>query len=134
MFLREFSKEQQKIYLNLAYALLWSDGEYKDEEKKLFSQYENEVSVDVTDIEKADFSIEIDKLKDITFVQKKKIFMELFLVASIDCEYAPEEKALLKIAKDKFSLTDKDVKSIAGAVNSLVIGLNKIQSVIEGED
>lgn len=132
MFLSDFTLEEQKIYLNLAYTLLWADGNYRDEEKEIFCKYQTEVLADITKAQKVDFKSEIDKLRSINSIKKREIFIELLALAMADREYASEEKKLLDIAETGLSISKQDVKRLTDAINSLIVSVEEIKKAVKG--
>ena len=77
MFLGEFSKEEQAIFLNLAYTMMYADHELKDDEREKFQLYQKEVEADITKAEVVDFVAELAKFQNLDITKKKMLLFEL---------------------------------------------------------
>lgn len=71
MFLGEFSKEEQAIFLNLAYTMMYADHELKDDEREKFQLYQKEVEADITKAEVVDFVAELAKFQNLDITKRR---------------------------------------------------------------
>lgn len=126
MYLHEFSRPVQKVFLNMAYTLLWADRKCTEAEKSAFQSYGYEVQVDVNQVQKIDFKEEVQKLTKLTSPEKKKFFFELMTMAMSDFDYADEERELLLIVSDAFNLSKTDIQNMKQLIQDLLNDIQKI--------
>lgn len=134
MFLAEFSKKNQKNYLELAFALVNADGKVTDEELNTLNLYKAEIP-DMQDIEAYrtdDISAAIEELGMLDIRSRKKVYFELISLAYTDNEFSDEERKFIKNIKVKFELSDTDCENMDIIAEGLMKMLNKLGDVING--
>lgn len=131
MFLNELSKNEQEIFLNLAYTLMYADNKVRGEEKKHFQLYQTEVQTDITNAKSVDFITEITKLQALDFRKKQIIFVELIGLALVDTEYAAPERILLNEAGQILSISIEKRKTLTMLVNKLLSIYRELNEVMK---
>lgn len=106
MYLTLLNTEQKKLFLNLAYNLVISDGNFSEKEKQIIKAYsiEMEMELKIEDIDK-----DIDRIiKNINLIsgsrEKKIIVFEMIGLAMADYNYADEELSIIKKTVSAFNL------------------------------
>lgn len=134
MFLAELTKENQKSYLELAFALVNADGKVTAEELNTLNLYKAEI-VDMQDIEAYrtdDISAAIKSLSKLDKRSRKKVYFELISLAYTDNEFSDEEKEFINRLKAEFVLSETDCKEMDVIAEELMKMLNKLGDVING--
>lgn len=120
MFLNDFSKEGQTVFLNLAYTLMQVDGKLESKEKEVFQAYKTEMGNGMLiEAKVVDYNDELAKLGSISDSVKRKIYFELLALAKADSEYAESEKSLMNIVQERFSLSDQIVNQMDGLLDKI---------------
>lgn len=134
MFLSELSKENQKNYFEVAYALVNADGKITKEELNNLNLYKVEIPdmLDISEYKIDDVSESIKKLSLLDNKTKKKICFELVSLAYTDSEYAVEEKELIKNVISEFEVSDSDCKEMDNIAEGFVNLLNRLEVLING--
>ena len=127
MFLNEFSKNNQRIFLNLAYTIICADDNIAEKEKRAFQAYFNELQVERFAVKRVDFSTEMDKLDPLATEGKKKFFLELLAIACVDGEYAEVERNLIHTAQQKLLIEDGTV----AAMEEILKKMNDVYSQLQ---
>lgn len=134
MFLAELSKENQKNYLRVAYALVNADGKVTEEEINNLNLYKAEIP-DMSDINDYKTNSISEPLKELSLLDnktKKKVYFELVSLAYADSEYSDEEKALIKSVISEFGLSDSECKEMDGIAEGFVKLFNRLGALING--
>ena len=131
MFLSKMSVEQQEMFLNLAYTMVYADGKLADEEKKWFDFYKVELSADVTKAKKIDFAEGVKFFENCEQKIKNAIFFEIFAIALVDNVYADEERELVEMMKEKFGITNEKMLEMRESLRQLTLVYENIRKVIE---
>lgn len=132
MFLAELSKENQKCFLELAFALVNADGKVTSEELNTLNLYRAEIP-DMKDIEvyrTDDVSAVIKSLSKLDERSRKKVYFELISLAYTDNEFSDEEKAFINRLKAEFGLSDTDCKEMDVIAEGLMKMLNKLGEIM----
>ena len=110
MFLAEFSKENQKSYLELALALVNADGKVTDEELNTLNLYRAEIPdmQDIAAYRTDDVSAAVLSLGKLDERSRKKMYFELISLAYTDNEFYDEEKEIINTVKKSFKLMKDD--------------------------
>lgn len=132
MFLAELSKENQKNYLEVAYALVNADGKVTEEELNNLNLYKAEIPgmSDINDYKTNSISETIKELSLLDNKTKKKVYFELISLAYIDAEYSDEEKELIKSVISEFGLSDSECKEMDAIAENLMNLLNRLGVLI----
>ncbi len=132
MFLAELSKENQKNYLEVAYALVNADGKVTEEELNNLNLYKAEIPSmsDINDYKTNSISETIKKLSLLDNKIKKKVYFELVSLAYTDSEYSVEEKELIKSIISEFGLSDSECKEMDSIAEGFVNLLNRLGVLI----
>ena len=110
MYLREFDKDVQKKYLDLAYTLLVADGnEISRIEQKAIEAYQFELSVDTLQAKKIDYEQIANELLYLSISEKRKLFFELLALALVDKEYSSGEQKLIKYLSEKWNISSDEI-------------------------
>lgn len=112
MFLNELSKEEQKVFLDLAYTMIYADEVLTTEEEAAMQLYEQECGISVSEAKKVNFDEAILYFGDKPQMTKNKIFVELLGLALIDDDYAIEEKNIIDKAKETLGITNKRMEEL----------------------
>ena len=107
MFLSELSKEEQKVFLDLAHTMIYADEVLTQEETVAMELYEKECDVSISDAKIVDFEKTLLYFKDKPQVMKNKIFVELLGLALIDDDFAIEERNTIEIAEKVLGISPK---------------------------
>ena len=130
MFLGQFSKEEQAIFLNLAYTMMYADHEVKDDEREKFQLYQSEVEADITKAEVVDFVAELAKFQNLDITKKKMLLFELLGIAFADAEYAEGERVLMEQAAAFLSVSPVDIERMMTLVQDLAHIYQEVNEVI----
>ena len=130
MFLGQFSKEEQAIFLNLAYTMMYADHEVKDDEREKFQLYQTEVEADITKAEVVDFVAELAKFQNLDITKKKMLLFELLGIAFADAEYAEDERVLMEQAAAFLSVSPVDMERMMTLVQDLAHIYQEVHEVI----
>ena len=130
MFLGQFSKEEQAIFLNLAYTMMYADHEVKDDEREKFQLYQTEVEADITQAEVVDFVAELAKFQNLDITKKKMLLFELLGIAFADAEYAEDELVLMEQAAAFLSVSPVDMERMKTLVQDLAHIYQEVNEVI----
>lgn len=106
MFLSILTQEEKQLFLNLAYTLACSDGEFGPEEKQLFAAYCQEMDTTFDPPQNPlDLQEQLAELKKVVLKNNRKvIYFELLGMAMADGRYSDEEKAILEKLRESFEL------------------------------
>lgn len=132
MFLAELSKENQKNYLEVAYALVNADGKVTEEELNNLNLYKVEIPgmSDINDYKTNSISETIKELSFLDNKTKKKVYFELVSLAYTDSEYSVEEKELIKSIISVFGLSASECKEMDSIAEGFVNLLNRLGVLI----
>lgn len=130
MFLGNFSKEEQAVFLNLAYTMMYADHEVKDDEREKFQLYQREVEADITKAEVVDFAAEIAKLQNLDLPKKKMMLFELLGIAFADFEYADDERILIEQAASFLGVSPVDTDRMTTLVQDILRIYEEVNTVI----
>lgn len=133
MFLAELSKENQKCFLELAFALVNADGKVTAEELKTLNLYRAEIP-DMKDIEvyrTDDVSAVIKSLSKLDERSRKKVYFELISLAYTDNEFSDEEKKFINTVGKSFELSKEDCSTFENIAKRLMETFKKLEQVID---
>lgn len=107
MYLSILTEKEKQLFLNLAYTLAYSDGEFGDEEKLLLDAYCNEMG---TTFDRPETAVSLNELleslkRDIFENNRKVVYFELLGLAVVDGKYSEEEKKVMDTVREIFGLT-----------------------------
>ena len=133
MYLSYLNEKQKYLFLEFAYCLAVSDGDYSIEEENLMNAYCDEMSI-IFDLNKiTDKSPEkiIEKINFECNQQEKKIFIfeALGLVLS-DLNYTESEKQIIDIALNKFGLKENFKNNCENIIREYMNLQNRINNLI----
>jgi len=133
MYLSNLTEKQKHLFLEFAYCLAVSDGDYSIEEQNLINAYCNEmlVTFDSTKIiDKLPEKI-IEKINLDCNEQEKKIFIfeALGLVLS-DLDYTESEKQIINSALIKFGLKDEFRNECENIIKEYINLQNRLNNLI----
>lgn len=133
MYLSNLTEKQKYLFLEFAYCLAVSDGDYSIEEENLINAYCNEmlVTFDSTKIiDKLPEKI-IEKINLDCNEQEKKIFIfeALGLVLS-DLDYTESEKQIINSALMKFGLKDEFRNECENIIKEYMNLQNRLNNLI----
>ena len=104
MFLNELSKNEGIAFMQLVKGLANSDEVFAKEEKRLYNDYLEELSLNESEIEEINLDSIYEKLKDSSERCKNIIYFELIGLALIDGEYDEKEVAFLEEVGEKLEI------------------------------
>lgn len=121
MFLGELTKNEKKLFWEIANCLVHADDKIADDEVEMMNEYKRELRENDYIIEKPVCTInEILANKDDIGVRKKKIiFFELLGLAYADKEFAESEKVLLQNVKMDFNISEEDEKKMLDIIDKI---------------
>lgn len=128
MFLSELSREEQKVFLDLACTMINADERLTEEEEMAMRLYEQECVVSVADAKVVDFEKTILYFKDKSQLIKNKIFVELLGLALIDDDFDVEEKKIIETAEKVLGISVKKKDELLKLLNrtkQVYIDMNK---------
>ncbi|BCZ48551.1 hypothetical protein psyc5s11_46180 [Clostridium gelidum] len=96
MFLNELSKNEGIAFMQLVKGLANSDNTFAKEEKNLYTDYLEELSIKENEIPDANLNSIYEKLKNSSERKKNIIYFELIGLALIDGEYDEKEVEFLE--------------------------------------
>ena len=107
MYLSILTEKEKQLFLNLAYTLAYSDGEFGDEEKLLLDAYCNEMG---TTFDRPETAVSLNELleslkRDIFENNRKVVYFELLGLAVVDGKYSEEEKKVMDTIREIFGLS-----------------------------
>jgi len=125
MYLNLLKDEEKKLFLELAYDLSASDGDFEEEETAMITTYcaEMGISFDITEKRTADSVInQINEISDIK--SKRIIVFELIGLALCDDRYDENEKDMIYELAERISIE----KSVVVEFETMISEYIKIQS------
>ena len=137
MYLSYLKEEQKYLFLEFAYCLAISDGNYSIEEENLINAYCSEMSIKF-DLNKITNKLPEKIIEKINFEcneQEKRIFIfeALGLVLS-DLEYTESEKKIISIALNKFNLKDEFREKCENIIKEYINLQDRLNSLVLNED
>ena len=107
MYLSILTEKEKQLFLNLAYTLAYSDGEFGDEEKLLLDAYCNEMG---TTFDRPETAVSLNELleslkRDNFENIRKVVYFELLGLAVVDGKYSEEEKKVMDTIREIFGLS-----------------------------
>ncbi len=132
MFLAEFSKENQKSYLELALALVNADGKVTDEELNTLNLYRAEIPdmQDIAAYRTDDVSAAVLSLGKLDERSRKKMYFELISLAYTDNEFYDEEKEIINTVKKSFKLMKDDCSKLENIAKGLMNAFKELAQII----
>ena len=106
MYLSTLSEEEKELFLNIAYIIANSDGNYSSDEKNMISGYCREMQMEVENWH-IDESMEAiaDRLQQISGLRTKKIIVfEAVGLAMVDGNYDKNEQEIISGLRKKLGL------------------------------
>ena len=132
MFLSKLTREKQKVFLNLAYTMIYADGRLDAAEKKIFDSYKLEIEdADLSKAHAIDFADGLAAFDDSSAEEKTGIFFELYAIALIDESYPEEEKFLVDIMKKRFGITDAKMQEMRDGLKALTEAYKNLAKIVE---
>ena len=95
MFLRDLEQSLKECFLDIAFMIASSDGDYSESEKALIREYQLEMNINYEPKAQSSDYI-ISTLSSATNSDRKKIVFELASLAMVDDVYTDEEKEILE--------------------------------------
>lgn len=133
MYLSYLNEKQKYLFLEFAYCLAVSDGDYSIEEENLMNAYCDEMSIifDLNKITDKSPKKIIEKINFECNQQEKKIFIfeALGLVLS-DLNYTESEKQIIDIALNKFGLKENFKNDCENIIREYMNLQNRINNLI----
>ena len=132
MFLSKLSREKQKVFLNLAYTMIYADGRLDAAEKKIFDSYKLEIEdADLSKAHAIDFAEGLAAFDDSSAEEKTGIFFELYAIALIDKSYPEEEKILVDLMKKRFGITDAKMQEMRDGLKALTDAYANLAKIVK---
>ncbi|MEJ5257220.1 MAG: hypothetical protein WHS64_03120 [Fervidobacterium sp.] len=133
MFLVELTESEKKNFLELVNIIATCDGEFSEAEKKLFDAYRREMNLPEEDyaIQGKGFEDIMSELQNSNRVTKKKIFVELLALTSVDNKYLRAEEIVIKELARRFEIGEEDYINFLGLVVQLKELYKKVQELVE---
>jgi len=136
MVLNLLNSREKELFLNLAVALIKSDGVIHEAEKLILQLYakEMEISISCDLYEKQDFAVNewITELSNSSDTKMKRaIFVELSALAFADGNYSIEEKEIIQLLAKSFNFNDDTIEYIIGLQDSYMISYYSLMNFIE---
>lgn len=133
MYLSYLNEKQKYLFLEFAYCLAVSDGDYSIEEENLMNAYCDEMSIifDLNKITDKSPKKIIEKINFECNQQEKKIFIfeALGLVLS-DLNYTESEKQIIDIALNKFGLKENFKNDCENIIREYMNLQNRVNNLI----
>ncbi|MBD7913839.1 hypothetical protein H9660_01630 [Clostridium sp. Sa3CUN1] len=105
MFLKELSKDESMCFLNLVSTFARVDNKFAEEEKRLISNYKEELGIKDEDVKFIEYRDIMDLLKNCDYRAKSIIYFELVGVALVDGELEVSEIDFLDKIAEEFEIT-----------------------------
>ena len=132
MFLSKLTREKQKVFLNLAYTMIYADGRLDAAEKKIFDSYKLEIEdADLSKAHAIDFADGLAAFDDSSAEEKTGIFFELYAIALIDEAYPEEERALVEIMKKRFGIIDAKMQEMHDGLKALTNAYANLAKIVK---
>lgn len=132
MYLHSFSEKEKQAYWVLAKAVINADLVLTQEEEGLLDEYLNEMNMERSvldnsgmDMEKAFAIIEEGGRKT-----KIMAFTELYALALCDNEYSLEERELMGMIQDRFSIAAEEMNDIESCIRAISTGYAKLNMLV----
>lgn len=131
MYLREFTKEEQRAFLKLVYVMIFADKKLAKEEFDIFQGYSVEIGETIAfeDV-KINVLDELKILRNLPTDKKRKIYFELLAVAKIDNEFTEAEKDLMSTVQKELAINDMETKELAISLDEVKTAYQKLNAVI----
>lgn len=105
MFLKELNKDEAMCFLNLVSTFARVDNKFAKEEKRLLTNYKEELGITDETIKFIDYKDVINLLKNSNYRTKSIIYFELVGVALVDGEFEVSEIDFLDKIAEEFEIT-----------------------------
>lgn len=105
MFLKELNKDEAMCFLNLVSTFARVDNKFAKEEKRLLTNYKEELGITDEDIKFIEYKDVINLLKNSNYRTKSIIYFELVGVALVDGELEVSEIDFLDKIAEEFEIT-----------------------------
>ncbi len=131
--INNLSKEECKLFLQLAYLAIISNGQVDLNEEKIFVGYSKKLGVDFEpeEYKKVVLDDVIENIKVYEPKNQRIIFAETIGVLYSDQIYDESEKSFVKQVGDKLGLNEKDVLKIEEAVYNYIAAYDVLMDAIE---
>lgn len=133
MYLTILNKKEQDLFLDLAFELVFSDGKYTEEEKKMVSDYCDEMKIPLREMKEDDKTIEdilsIMKQNSDKRVQKIIIF-ELIGLAVSDGNYDDKERGMILDMESAFKIEEKFAEECEKILNEYIKFQERINELV----
>ncbi len=131
MFLNELKREHVKPYLDIAYTMIASDGNFSEKEMSLLQMYAIELNLEeLPKLDIVDIRSELAVFLDLGLTEKKKLYFELFSLSYADSYCSPEEKELLNIIQKEFGISDDEARSIENITIKILFDYEQLGIII----
>ena len=137
MYLSYLNEKQKYLFLEFAYCLAISDGNYSIEEENLITAYCDEMSIKFDSNKITDKLPEkiIEKINFECNKQEKKIFIfEAIGLILSDLSYTDSEKKIINTALNKFDLKEEFSKKCENIIKEYIDLQDRLNSLVLNED
>lgn len=131
MYLANLCDESKKLFLDMAYKMVFVDGEYSDSEKVMMNAYCYEMTIAADEINE-NISIEelVHKMNSVCLEQEKKVIVfELIGLAMADSNYDAKERELIEQLRCEFGLKQEfctECEKMIDAYLKLQLSIDKV--------
>lgn len=134
MYLAVLNGKQKKLFLELAYDLVFADGKYSTEEQNMMKEYCKEMNLDfsVCNLHREINNILDELVVECTAYEKRIIVFELIGLALVDNRYDEKEKKLIRLVMDRFDIVEEFEKKCEDMFTEYLILQKRMNDIVCG--
>jgi tellurite resistance protein len=134
MYLALLNREEQQLFLELASIVANVDEEFSDEEAQLIELFRKEMNLPEKEypIQNIGLTKILEKFGKSTSASQRMIFIEILGLVYADDSLHENEKDLLEKLKMRFSIDEKEEKSVTIALKELSEAYKKLGAFVAG--
>lgn len=134
MYLAVLNEKQKKLFLELAYDLVFIDGKYSTEEQNMMKEYCREMNLDfsVCNLHREINNILNELVVECTAYEKRIIVFELIGLALVDNRYDKKEKELIRLVMDRFDIVEEFEKKCEDMLAEYLILQKRMNDIVCG--
>jgi len=107
MFLNKLTKKEKKAFLQLAYYVALSDGDFSDKQKNIIQIYTQEMGIKDKGFKKDKFNLKKTLSKFKTKKSQRVAFLELLALVYSDFIVHKAEKEIIEVMLEEFQIDSK---------------------------
>lgn len=132
MFLNTLGKIEKENFLELAYFVANSNGDFADEERAMIEEYRNEMNLghESYTIKNMDVNEILEELSKSDSKIRNTIFFEILALILSDSKYDDEEKRAAELIRNKLGISSDKQNEMVRMIESLMDTYRKINELI----